>query len=83
MSTITAVGEAAYLKPGHPPKSERAAVVPFISDDFEGSTSSMDLRFPITSWALASTPANDGFFPKPVSERFIPYGLQPCKICMV
>ena len=57
MSTISAVGEAAYLQPGHPPQIGTGSAGTIYIDDFEGSTSSVDLRFPITSWALASTPA--------------------------
>ena len=64
MSTITAVGEAAYLQPGHPPQIGKGSSGTIYIDDFEGSTSSVDLRFPITSWALASTPANNGLFPE-------------------
>ena len=33
-------------------------------DDFEGTTSSIDLRFPFVSWALASTPQGNGLFPE-------------------
>ncbi len=64
MSTITAVGEAAYLQPGHPPQIGKGSSGTIYIDDFEGSTSSVDLRFPITSWALASTPAGNGLFPE-------------------
>ena len=50
-SFITTSVEAAYLKPGHPSQISSVYI-----DDFEGSTSNLDLRFPLTSWTLASTP---------------------------
>ena len=58
MSSITAYGEAAVLDPGHAKqigKGDQAAV---FLDDFEGARSSVDLRFPLTSWTLASVPQN-------------------------
>ncbi|GGB22576.1 T9SS outer membrane translocon Sov/SprA [Puia dinghuensis] len=57
MSTINAYGEGAILKPGHPPQIGSGNSGAVYIDDFEGSTSAIDLRFPLTSWALASTPA--------------------------
>ena len=33
-------------------------------DDFEGTTSNIDLRFPFVSWVLASTPQGNGLFPE-------------------
>jgi cell surface protein SprA len=74
MSTITAVGEAAYLQPGHPPQIGKGSSGTIYIDDFEGSTSSIDLRFPITSWSLASTPANNGLFPEANLSDSLPYG---------
>ncbi|MHA4809313.1 T9SS outer membrane translocon Sov/SprA [Flavitalea flava] len=64
MSMINAYGEAAILKPGHPPQIGKGSSGAVYVDDFEGSTSAIDLRFPLTSWALASTPqGNNGQFP--------------------
>ncbi|HEY4336542.1 MAG TPA: cell surface protein SprA [Puia sp.] len=57
MSTINAYGEGAILRPGHPPQIGKGTSGAVYIDDFEGSTSAIDLRFPLTSWALASTPA--------------------------
>ncbi len=37
-------------------KLVQALQVLFTLDDFEGSRSGIDLRFPAISWALASTP---------------------------
>src|SRR6202035_4535946 len=78
MSTITAVGEAAYLHPGHPPQIGTGNAGTIYIDDFEGSTSSVDLRFPLTSWALASTPA--ARFPEGNLSDSLPYGYNRAKI---
>lgn len=56
-STINAYGEAAVLKPGHPPQIGKGNEGLIYIDDFEGSTSSIDLRFPFISWTLSSTPS--------------------------
>ncbi|MDQ2721032.1 MAG: cell surface protein SprA [Bacteroidota bacterium] len=55
-SSITAYAEAAYLKPGHAPQIGKGSSGVVYIDDFEGSLSNIDLRFPPISWALASTP---------------------------
>ena len=56
-SSITAYGEAATLKPGHPPQIGKGSEGLIYIDDFEGATSSVDLRYPFISWTLASTPS--------------------------
>jgi cell surface protein SprA len=56
VSNITAYGEAAMLKPGHAPQIGKGSSGSIYIDDFEGTRSSIDLRFPLISWALASTP---------------------------
>lgn len=58
MSSITAYGEAAMLKPGHSPQIGKGGEGVIYIDDFEGTRSSIDLRFPLTSWILASIPQN-------------------------
>jgi cell surface protein SprA len=78
MSTISAVGEAAYLQPGHPPQIGTGSAGTIYIDDFEGSTSSVDLRFPITSWALASTPA--ARYPEGNLLDSLPYGYNRAKV---
>jgi cell surface protein SprA len=78
MSTISAVGEAAYLQPGHPPQIGTGNNGTVYIDDFEGSTSSVDLRFPITAWALASTPA--ARFPEGNLSDSLDYGYNRAKI---
>jgi cell surface protein SprA len=56
MSTITAYGEAAVLDPGHAKEVDFGEGGVAFVDDFEGTRSSIDLRFPLISWALASVP---------------------------
>lgn len=58
-SNILFTGEVARLFPGHSKLVNAAGSSSgqvFI-DDFEGSQSGYDLKFPATSWALASTPS--------------------------
>jgi len=55
-SYITAYGEAAYLQPGHAQQIGKGASGLVYLDDFESTRTNIDLRFPFTSWALASTP---------------------------
>ncbi len=79
MSTINAYGEAAILRPGHPPQIGKGTAGAVYIDDFEGSTSAIDLRFPLTSWALASTPNGTGgqfppLFPEASMTDTLDYG---------
>jgi cell surface protein SprA len=55
-SNINAYVEGAFLKPGHAPQIGKGNEGLVYVDDFEGSKSNIDLRFPPISWALASTP---------------------------
>ncbi len=55
-SYITANGEAAYLQPGHAQQIGKGGTGVVYLDDFESTRTDIDLRFPFTSWALASTP---------------------------
>lgn len=55
-SSITAYGEAAVLDPGHAPQIGKGNSGAIYLDDFEGTRSSIDLRFPLISWTLASVP---------------------------
>lgn len=79
-STINAYGEAAFLKPGHAPQIGSGANGLIYIDDFEGSSSSVDLRFPFVSWALASTPAGNGLFPEATLLDSIDYGKNRAKL---
>ncbi|MEO8853822.1 MAG: cell surface protein SprA, partial [Ginsengibacter sp.] len=79
-SGINAYGEAAFLKPGHAPQIGKGNSGVVYIDDFEGSQSNIDLRFPPISWALASTPhgATDVngnlLFPEADSSNSLAYG---------
>ncbi len=55
-SYITANGEAAYLQPGHAQQIGKGGSGVVYLDDFEATRTDIDLRFPFTAWALASTP---------------------------
>src|SRR5207302_1961620 len=56
MSSISAYGEAAMLDPGHAKQIGKGDAGAIYVDDFEGTRSSIDLRFPLISWTLASIP---------------------------
>ena len=58
MSSITAYGEGAVLKPGHAKEVDGGQGGISYIDDFEGTRSSIDLRFPLISWTMASVPQN-------------------------
>lgn len=79
-SSINAYGEAAFLKPGHAPQIGKGNNGVIYIDNFEGSKSDIDLRFPPISWALASTPhgATDKtgaiLFPEADSSNSLAYG---------
>jgi cell surface protein SprA len=86
-STLNAYAEAAFLKPGHASQIGSGSSGAVYIDDFEGSTSSIDLRFPSISWALASTPvgardsANEPeLFPESDSINSLIYGMNRAKI---
>jgi len=55
-SYLTAYGEAAYLQPGHAQQIGKGGDGVVYLDDFESTRTNIDLRFPFTAWALASTP---------------------------
>ncbi len=79
MSTITAYGEGAVLKPGHPPQIGKGNEGLIYIDDFEGTRNSIDLRFPIINWSLASTPQNNGLFPEGSLKDSLAYGFNRAK----
>jgi cell surface protein SprA len=79
-SSITAYGEGAYLKPGHPPQIGSGTSGLIYLDDFEGSTSSIDMRFPWVNWALASTPQGNPQFPEATLTDSIDYGMNRAKL---
>ncbi len=92
-SNISISAEAAYLDPGHSKainqgrnakgKIDKSGVV--YIDDFEGSTSSFDLRTPTNKWVLASVPQNDEFnnnqlFPEAQLINDLDYGKNRAKL---
>ncbi len=80
MSTLTAYGEGAVLKPGHPRQIGKGSSGQVFIDDFEGSRNAIDLRFPLVSWGLASTPAGNGLFPEADWTDSLPYGFNRAKL---
>jgi cell surface protein SprA len=82
MSTITAYGEAAMLKPGHPPQIGKGSSGLIFIDDFEGTRNAIDLRFPLVSWGLASTPGGDNsnLFPESALRDSLQYGYNRAKL---
>ncbi|MET0466760.1 MAG: cell surface protein SprA [Chitinophagaceae bacterium] len=56
MSSITAYAEAAVLQPGHAPQIGKGGDGLSYVDDFEGTRSAIDLRFPLINWQLSSVP---------------------------
>ena len=85
-SNINAYAEAAYLKPGHAPQIGKGTSGVVYIDNFEGSKSDIDLRFPPISWQLASTPlgATDVngniLFPEASLSNNIDYGKNRSRI---
>ncbi len=85
-SNINAYGEVAFLKPGHAPQIGRGSNGLVYIDDFEGSRSGIDLRFPAISWALASVPAGatdrlgNELFPEARLNDNTNYGINRAKI---
>ena len=55
-STLNVFAEGAFLKPGHAPQIGKGSAGIINIDDFDGTQSGYDLRFPPISWALASPP---------------------------
>jgi cell surface protein SprA len=80
MSHINAYGEAAFLKPGHAPQIGKGSSGAVYIDDFEGSNSYVDMRYPFVSWALASTPQGNGLFPEGGLNDSLPYGYNRSKL---
>jgi cell surface protein SprA len=86
-SAINAYAEGAYLKPGHAPQIGKGNNGVVYIDDFEGSKSDIDLRFPPISWALASTPygatdssGNNLLFPEAADNNQLGYNKNRAKI---
>ena len=86
MSSITAYGEAALLDPGHAKQIGKGRGGAIYVDDFEGTRSSIDLRFPLISWTLASVPQrspdanNTILFPEADSTKSLASGFNRAKL---
>src|SRR5436190_5959300 len=86
MSSIRAYGEAAFLDPGHAKQIGKGNEGVIYLDDFEGTRSSIDLRFPLISWTMSSTPqkavdANGNIlFPEAQLSNNLAYGYNRAKL---
>lgn len=87
-SSIDFAAEGAYLRPGHSKainqeEGSKGGIV--YIDDFEGSRNTYDLRFPLWSWSLASTPGGakdengDLLFPEAALYDSLAYGYNRAK----
>jgi cell surface protein SprA len=79
-SSINAYGEAAVLKPGHPSQIGSGNQGQIYIDDFEGTQTNIDLRFPLVAWALASTPQGNPSFPEATLTDSIDYNFNRAKL---
>ena len=82
-STITVSGEVAQLNPGHSKAIGKGADGQVYIDDFEGTQSTYDLKFPYSSWVLASAPADkssSGLFPEALLVDSLDYGFRRAKL---
>jgi cell surface protein SprA len=75
-SSVNAYFEGAFLDPGHASQIGEGASGAVFIDDFEGSKSSIDLRFPGSAWGLSSTPQQ---FPEATTNS-LNYGKNRAKI---
>ncbi len=86
-SYLSLSGEGAAILPGHPQQintldPEGAVYI----DDFEGTTSSYDMRFPAQAWALATTPVGavdargQTLFPEASRSNDLSYGYNRAKL---
>ena len=76
-SSISAYVEGAVLQPGHAPQIGEGSAGQIYIDDFEGTRSSIDLRFPLINWTLASTPQ---LFPESSLTNNLEYGYNRAKL---
>ncbi|HZF99829.1 MAG TPA: cell surface protein SprA, partial [Chitinophagales bacterium] len=76
-STVTFTAEGARLDPGHSKAIGKTGTV--YVDDFEGTQSTYDLKFPFVAWALSSTPTG-GLFPEATLVDSLDYGFRRAKL---
>ncbi|MGZ8540496.1 MAG: T9SS outer membrane translocon Sov/SprA, partial [Chitinophagaceae bacterium] len=79
-SSISAYVEGAMLQPGHAPQIGKGNAGQVYVDDFEGTRSGIDLRFPLISWNLASVPQNNGLFPESALNNDLASGYNRAKL---
>jgi len=85
-STIKMYGEGAILDPGHAKQIGKKEQGVIYIDDFEGTRTSIDLRFPLISWTLASAPQNatdangNILFPEATRHNDLSYGYNRAKL---
>lgn len=79
-SSMNAYAEAAILRPGHPPQIGRGEQGLSFIDDFEGTKNMIDLRFPLVSWTMASTPQGNPLFPESILTDSINYNFNRAKL---
>ncbi len=85
-SSLNMFAEGAFLKPGHAPQIGKGSKGIINIDDFDGTQSGYDLRFPPISWALSSAPylatdrLGNKLFPEAELNNDINYGKNRAKI---
>src|SRR5688572_1660663 len=85
-SSIKAYGEFALLDPGHAKQIGKGDEGVIYLDDFEGTRSSIDLRFPLISWTMSSTPSRSpngiggDLFPEAELSNNLAYGYNRAKL---
>lgn len=83
-SSFSLSGEMAHLKPGHQRAIGKDGTV--YIDDFEGTTSSYQMNYPVTSWVLSSTPKNalgkggNLLFPEAALSDSLVYGFNRARL---
>ncbi|HKO82275.1 MAG TPA: cell surface protein SprA, partial [Chitinophagaceae bacterium] len=80
VSSISAYAEAAMLQPGHAPQIGKGNQGQIYIDDFEGTRSGIDLRFPLISWSMSSVPQNNGLFPEATLNNDLATGYNRAKL---
>ncbi len=87
MSTVNAYVEGAMLNPGHAPQIGKGSNGVIYIDDFEGSKSGIDLRFPSIAWGLSAAPlgatarfSNNELFPEARLSNNLDYNKNRAKL---
>ena len=86
MSSITVQGEVAHLIPGHNKYIGKKDEATVYLDDFEGATSTTDLKGSTSTWKIASTPtratdkSGNILFPEAELYKDLKYGFNRAKL---